>query len=1003
MRSRLFFPNNTDIAANHFHADMKRIILSSLWAALCLQAGAQPAGQASAQPLPEPVRWVNPFIGTGGHGHTFPGATLPFGMVQLSPDTRLDGWDGCSGYHYTDSIVYGFSHTHLSGTGVSDYGDVLLMPTTGSLQLDNGARTGYRNGYASPFDKSKETASPGYYSTYLTEYQTKVELTATERAGFHRYTFDNATTANVVLDLLHRDLLTGDTLIFDRLDEGEISGHRISRAWAEEQHLYFVIRFSRPGRIAAKEERDGKAVKLGLQFTLDKDRILLAKVGISGVSITNARKNLLAEIPHWNFEQTRYAAQNSWMKELGKVTVRGGTDEQRINFYTALYHSMIAPNLWSDINGHYRGMDGQVHRAEPGRKVYTVFSLWDTFRANHPLFTILQQERTQDFIYTFLQHYQQGGRLPVWELAANETECMIGYHSVSVVADAYAKGLRNWDQQRMLQAMVHGANLDHFGLGSYKKHGCVLAADEAESVSKTLEYAYDDWCIANFAAALGQDSLAALFMERAQYYKNLYDPHSGFFRARVDGNWFTPFDPAEVNFNYTEANAWQYGFFVPHDLAGLTRLLGGPQALDKKLDALFAASSQTTGRQQADITGLIGQYAHGNEPSHHVAYLYNFAGKPWKAQKMLRRIMAEMYHNKPDGLSGNEDCGQMSAWYVFSAMGMYPVTPGLPLYSLGSPIFDEVEIRLENGNTLFIKAPQGSEGEQPYVQAVSFNGLPIEHSYVEHSRLMAGGELAFVLGKNANMTWAAAPELSAITRIDSSQFITPTPAILAGSVTFTDKLEISITAACSDCRYQYRLSDDAPVLDYQGPFSIDTSRRLTAWALSAEGRKSREIQQDFHKIRGGRSVRLESTYANQYSAGGEIALIDYLRGSGNFRTGRWQGYEGQRFVAVVDFGELVSPDTVGVGFLQDVGSWIFLPPKVTFSVSTDGKNYARLGTVTHSLSDTDKAAVTHDFVQPAATDFRYLKVEAENYGPCPAWHPGAGGNSWLFVDEIWAR
>lgn len=952
----------------------------------------------------DPLRWVDPFIGTGGHGHTFPGATLPFGMVQLSPDTRLDGWDGCSGYHYTDTVVYGFSHTHLSGTGVSDYADVLLMPTAGPIQLDNGAAADPDSGYASRFDKARERASAGYYHTFLTDYGITAELTATERAGFHRYRYAKGQReGNVILDILHRDLLTADSLSLERLAQGEISGYRYSRAWANQQRVHFVIRFSEPPRLRERELRNGRPVKVGLSFALPRSRELLVKVGISAVSIENARANLEAEIPHWDFDLTRRQAEGRWREELGRIQLEGGAPDQRANFYTALYHCMIAPNVWSDVNGEYWGMDGQAHRAEPGRKVYTVFSLWDTFRGNHPLMTLLQPERTQDFIRTFLLHYQQGGRLPVWELAANETDCMIGYHSVSVALDAYAKGLADWDHSLMLEAMQHSAGLNHFGLESYRKHGSVLASDEAESVSKTLEYAYDDWCIARFAHAMGEKRLFQQFSRRAQHYKNLYDPSTGFFRARVDGNWFGPFDPAEVNFNYTEANAWQYRFFAPHDLGGLIELMGGPEAFERNLDGLFAADSRITGRQQADITGLIGQYAHGNEPSHHVAYLYNFVGKPWKTQKLARRIMDEMYAPRPDGLSGNEDCGQMSAWYVLSALGFYPVTPGLPRYELGAPIFDKATVQLSGGRSLVIEAPQSG----PVAHDITLNGRPLPAYYLSHDQLVEGGTLSFRLGPDTTADIAFARQTAPanhLVRNEGVMPIMPEPIIEAVSSTFTDSMVVSVASACDNCAIAVAIGADAPPTGYKGPIVLRESCLVQAWTISPNNDYSLGVKQHFYKIRGGRSATLGAVYANQYSAGGPGALIDYQRGGPNFRTGRWQGYEGQDFVATIDLGEQAQPREVGVGFLQDVGSWVFFPRRVQFSTSEDGVQFTPLAEIGHALPDRDAMPATHEFKADAqGRSFRYLRVAAKNYGPCPTWHPGAGGATWLFVDEVWAE
>ncbi len=658
------------------------------------------------------ARYVDPFIGTSGHGHTFPGAIVPFGMVQLSPDTRLTGWDGCSGYHYSDSKIYGFSHTHLSGTGISDYGDVLLMPTVGKPKKD----------YTSRFSHQNEKASPGFYSVRLDDDDIFVELTVTARTGMHRYTFPATNEANVILDLAHRDKVIDSGL---KIEGTTVLGWRRSQAWARDQIVYFALEFSEPFT-------DHEFDNLNARFRFDarNGKPVLVRLGISAVSTEGALRNLRAELNHWDFDKVKADAAAIWNRELGKIAVTGGTDAQLTNFYTALYHAMTAPNVFMDVDGQYRGRDFKTHKAN-GFTNYTVFSLWDTFRAAHPLYTIIDTKRTRDFINTFLVQYEQGGRLPVWELAANETDTMIGYHAVSVIADAAAKGIDGFDLKKAFKAMKHSAELRHYGLGAYIDKGFISTEDERESVSKVLEYAYDDWCIAEVARMLGETDDYRRYQARAQSYKNVFDPATGFMRPRTNGNWAEPFDPREVTFSFTEANAWQYSFFVPQDVNGLIDLMGGRERFAARLDQMFAAESKTTGREQADITGLIGQYAHGNEPSHHMAYLHNYAGQPWKTQFRVRQIMDQFYTPSPDGLIGNEDCGQMSAWYVLSAAGFYPVTPGSRFYAIGTPLFPEVRFNLGNGHAFTIRARNVSN-RNIYIQSATLNGKPYRKSYLDH-------------------------------------------------------------------------------------------------------------------------------------------------------------------------------------------------------------------------------------------------------------------------------
>jgi len=952
--------------------------------------------------------FVNPFIGTGGHGHTFPGATVPFGMVQLSPDTRLTGWDGCSGYHYSDSVIYGFSHTHLSGTGCSDYGDILVMPFSGNSQLKSGYINEYLktdNGYGSFFDKKNESARPGYYSVLLNKHQIKAELTASTRCGFHKYSFSQKDNS-ILFDLTHRDEVIDASIKI--INDSTIVGYRISRAWATEQHVYFAAKFSKRFKkinFAINDTlsdviRFAKVKNLKLILSFGDADIVMTKVGISGVSEEGALKNLNAEIKDWNFDAVVRKADEQWNRELSKILVEGGTREQRTIFYTALYHTMIQPNIYQDVDGKYRGRDMKIHEAK-NLTNYTVFSLWDTYRAAHPLYSIIDQKRTTDYINTFLAQYEQGGRLPVWELSANETDCMIGYHAVPVIADAFAKGIKGFDAKKALDAMKHSANLDHLGLEDYRRCGFVPQNFEHESVSKNLEYAYDDWCISLMAKLLDSNEDFNNFNERAQWYKNLFEPVSGFMRAKKDAVWIQPFDPREVNFCYTEANSWQYTFYVPQDMNGLIKLLGGKAQLDKKLDELFAASSSTTGREQVDITGLIGQYAHGNEPSHQIAYLYSFAGKPWKTMAMIHRIQKEMYFDAPDGLIGNEDCGQMSAWFVLSAMGFYPVTPAAGYYVMGTPMFPRVTINLENGKRFVIRANSLND-KNFYIQYASLNRKPHENSWLSHQEIMNGGELSLDMSPVANTKWGSADDQIPQTSI-TENVIVPVPFAKAETHIFTDSLKIELGHVDKNVKIMYSINKASNKKDfilYQKPFYIYEPSSIDFFAENAN-ETSKNTLARFYQIPKNRKIVLNNPYHNHYSGGGSSALIDGIEGENDFRNGTWQGYYFVNLDVVVDLGSVQEIKQLGVRFLQDINSWIFMPEKVDYYTSQDGVNFIHVGDVKNNIAQDDWTLRIFDFkLNFSPLKARYIKVIGKNVEYCPKGHKGDGFKAFIFADEI---
>ena len=722
------------------------------------------------------TKWVNPFIGTGGHGHTFPGVSLPYGMVQLSPDTRTKGWDACSGYYDSDLQILGFSHTHLSGTGIGDYGDILFSPVSGKLECDSSGKI-YEY-YPSEFDKSTEHAEPGYYKVNLTKPNSiLVELTGTTRTGFHRYTFPSGKDANIVVDLRHsiydQEILQSEIKV---INDREICGMRITKGWAKRHYIYFHAKFSKPFKtrlfennleIADRIYGSGQNLKMQLIFGSSQDKELMAVVGISSVDYEGAKKNLETEASDFDFDRTKNSAKTAWNRQLSKIDIEGGTSDQRTIFYTGMYHAALQPNIYMDVDKRYLGQDLKIHTAE-GFTNYTVFSLWDTFRAFHPYLTITEPSRDAEMIRCLLKKYEQGGILPKWDLASNYTGTMIGDHAISVITDAYFKGIRDFDTKLAYKAMLRSTVYDTTGIIVHHPAiwewlmpkaklfndslGFMPCDKDLFATSKALETAYNDWCIAKFAGEMKDLTVQKKFDERSARYKTYFDSKSGFMRGKTSaGKWQEPFSPYfsdHANSPYIEGNAWQWSWFVPQDINGLIELMGGEEAFISKLDSLFTVNSKIEGENaSADISGLIGQYAHGNEPSHHIAYLYNYVGQPWKTQERIDQILSTMYHNNPDGLSGNEDCGQMSAWYLLSAMGFYQVCPGEPKYTLGRPLFDRVTLNLENGKKLKIIAKNNS-GDNKYIKQFIINGEKRNSPFFTHEEIVNGGEIFFEMDKN---------------------------------------------------------------------------------------------------------------------------------------------------------------------------------------------------------------------------------------------------------------
>ena len=722
-------------------------------------------GNGASNATADLTQFVAPYIGTGFHGHVFLGANVPFGAVQLGPVNISEGWDWCSGYHYSDSTIMGFSHTHLSGTGIGDLGDISFMPVIGNVSMERGVAGKPESGFYSLFSHSEEKAVPGYYSVQLKRYNIKAELTATERVGFHQYTFPASDSSKIIIDLINGIGWDGPVETFiNRVNDTTVAGFRYSKGWAADQRIFFTAVFSKPMQHFAVY--DSTVLKPGdsvharktmttASFATVKDEKIKIKVGISPVSIENAMKNIQAEIPGWNFEDVATKANTAWNTELNKIKISTNDTSRLRTFYTALYHTMIAPSVFNDHNNDYRGTDKKVYTNASFTNL-TTFSLWDTYRAAQPLFTIFQSERINDMINSMLAIYQQQGKLPIWHLMGNETNCMPGYSSVQVVADAYLKGFRGFDTTLAWEAVKATAMGNERGLNFIKQYGYIPADSLVESVAMGMEYAIADWGIAQMAKRMGKAEDYEYFSKRAKGYSKYFDASTRFVRGKLnEDKWRTPFSPfvsRHMKDDFSEGNAWQYTWLVPQDVEGLIGLLGGERSFSDKLDSLFTIKGDMGKEASSDITGLIGQYAHGNEPSHHIAYLYDFVGQPWKTADKVRYIMDSLYTDKPAGLAGNEDVGQMSAWYILSALGFYQVNPSNGVFVFGSPVMDDAVLTLFGNKSFHIIVKDNSKTNK-YIQQITFNNKDYAKSYLLYKDIMAGGEMTIQMGPRPSATW----------------------------------------------------------------------------------------------------------------------------------------------------------------------------------------------------------------------------------------------------------
>jgi predicted alpha-1,2-mannosidase len=982
------------------------------------------------------TNYVNPFIGTAGHGHTYPGASAPFGMMQLSPDTGLKDWDWVSGYNSSDSSIIGFSHTHLSGTGVADYGDILFMPFIGENKFKPGSKDKPDEGYRSRFSHQNEKASPGYYSVFLTDYDIYVELTTAQRSGMHKYQFQVDKSHKILIDLFHG--LQDATLesYINIIGDNKVEGYRTSSGWAKKHTVYFYAEFSKNiskhiielnEEILTANSAKGISVKSILEFEKSLPNELLVKIGISHVSLEGAKKNLLTEITDWDFTKIYNSTKKKWNDYLARIEIEGGTRDQKITFYTSLYHAFLAPNIFNDVDKKYIGMDGETKIAEDFN-MYTIFSLWDTFRALHPLITIIDPDLATDFIKSILEKFKESGSLPIWELAGNETGTMIGYHSIPVIVDAYMKGIREFDIDTAYGAMVKSAMGKERGLEYYKTMGFIPMDKADDAVSTTLEYAYDDWCIATMAKELNKENDYQYFMSRAKNYLNVFDEKTKFMRGRFySGFWKDPFDPIEPSYlgagEFTEGNAWQYTWFVPHDIQGLIKAMGGDDLFKEKIDELFLTETDTSKYQMpSDVTGLIGQYAQGNEPSHHIVYLYNYCGFSWKTQEYTRKIMEEFFHSGRDGLCGNEDCGQMSAWYALSAMGFYPVLPGSNEYVIGSPIFDKVKINLTNGNTFRIIANNNSR-ENKYINSAKLSGINYSKTYFTHDDILNGSTIEFNMVKVPNKNFGAVSEERPNSRISENikpiiynknyePVITPYRSLFANSVT------TELKTFSPDTEIRYTLDGTEPNNKselYREPIILKASSILKAKTFDEYKLPSNTVVKNFTKkiVRDladpfymeGNSifpVIIENNnFSPKYSGNGINGIIDGSFGTLNYHDSFWQGFQELDCEITIDFGRVTEIKKIGANFLNYQSRWIFLPKEVSVSFSQNGDSYSEPVIIfTDKIKLNKKKEIVTIEKDLTSIHTRYIKFFAENIGSIPSFHKSAGKKAWLFLDEI---
>lgn len=967
------------------------------------------------------TEYVNPFVGTDLHGHTYPGAIYPFGMIQPGPDTRLEGWDGCSAYHYSDDTLYGFSHTHLSGTGCEDFGDILVMPFVGDMTEADLHQKNYR----SHFSHKKEHAEPGYYSVTLDKNNVQAELTAVERIAYHRYSFKDDGKKGLVIDLTHRD----KTLSCDvKVDGNMITGYRNSSAWSPRQKCYFAIKSSEEIKsvdyfraqegVVVDESEHAYAV---VYFDEAVESVELA-VAISAVDANGALVNLTSHTS--DFDQSRDDSHKAWVKELSRIEVEGGSKEDRTNFNTALYHCFTAPYLFSDADGRYRGQNDSIYTCDKDRNVYTVFSLWDTYRALHPLLNIIDRKRTSDFIYTFAKCYESGGELPMWELAAHETHCMIGYHACPVILDAkkagiideYFAGNKAHMEDLLMQAMIATSNRTE-AQRTYGQMGYLSSEDDNESVSKTLEYAFDDWCIHQFGYNQPQFAKYDLetYARRSLSWMNIMD-QNGFMHARRNGGFVTPFSPSEVNNHFTEANSYQYSTYVPHHLKEYFALHGGNENAEQFLDSLFHTKAKLEGRDQSDIDGLIGQYAHGNEPSHHASYLYCYLGSQWKTAELVRQICLDFYTSRPDGLIGNEDCGQMSAWFVMSAMGFYAVCPGSDHYAIGSPLFDKVTIHLENGKDIVINARKQSHRNK-YVKSLSVDGSATNCAFLSGEQLRNGCVLDFVMGSKPNREFGTEKIedfLTSAEKMDARYqkgIPLSAPYFSRWEQRFNDSTSLEIhTNYPGECTLYYTTDGTCPTNAssvYSQAIPINGDCVIKAVAYSPTYGYSTVVEQHLTRFVADKKLTYVVEPDQQYRDSGEEGLIDRLYGTTNYRIGGWQGW--QKDVELnIDLLQEKPVSSVGINCLSDCRSWVFFPQSFAVEYSLDGKDYQPLGELKNiardAMSDSDwnykEEGRQQSFTLKASATARYLKLKIKNYGALPSWHISAGQQAWLFIDEI---